>query len=126
MAARVVARLTGEPVVIQDDRSMPAMPDIQTDYVSKPPAYVEAVVDVDTSYAAMAAKIWKLQPLPADRSWTVHVTGQSPRLSELQSRLPQILGSLRSPLKRSLASPHQRQEQGHSALAGQDQPELAS
>jgi hypothetical protein len=94
MAARVVARLTGENVVIQDDGSKPAMPDIRIDYNSKLPAYIEAVVDVDTSYAAMAAEIWRLEPLPADLTWTVHITGRAPRLSQLRHRLPQVLGGL--------------------------------
>ena len=94
MAARVLARFTGERVVIQDDGSQAAMPDIRIDYSTRPPAYVEAVVDVDSSYAAMAAKIWKLEPLPADLTWTVHLTSRAPRLSQLRTRLPQILGSL--------------------------------
>ena len=52
MAARVVARLTGERVVIQDDGSKPAMPDIRVDYDDKPAAYVEAVVDADPGVGA--------------------------------------------------------------------------
>jgi hypothetical protein len=59
MAARVVARLTGEKVIIQDDGSRSAMPDIRIEYAAKPAAYVEAVVDIDTSYAAMDAEIFK-------------------------------------------------------------------
>ena len=39
MAARVIARLTGERVVIQDDGSKAAMPDIQIDYVDKLPGF---------------------------------------------------------------------------------------
>jgi hypothetical protein len=97
MAARVVARLTGERVVIQDDGSKPAMPDIRIDYSAKPPAYIEAVVDVATPYAAMAAEIWKQEPLPADLIWTVHITGRAPRLAQLRHRLPQILGGLHHP-----------------------------
>lgn len=91
MAARVVARLTGERVVIQDDGSRPAMPDIRIDYAAKPAAYVEAVVDIDTSYAAMDAAILKgVQTLPSDRIWWAHLTGHS-NVNEVRHRLPTLL-----------------------------------
>jgi hypothetical protein len=92
-AARVVARLTGERVVIQDDGSKPSMPDIRIEYAEKPAAYVEAVVDIDTSYAAMDAEIFKgVQTLPSDRIWWVHLTGRS-NLKDVRRRLPSLLGS---------------------------------
>lgn len=91
MAARVVARLTGERVVIQDDGSRPAMPDIRIDYATKPAAYVEAVVDIDTSYAAMDAAIFKgVQKLPSDRIWWAHLSGRS-NVNEVRRRLPTLL-----------------------------------
>ena len=91
MAARVVARLTGERVVIQDDGSRPAMPDIRIDYAAKPSAYVEAVVDIDTSYAAMDAAIFKgVQTLPSNRIWWVHLSGRS-NVNEVRRRLPTLL-----------------------------------
>jgi hypothetical protein len=94
MAARVVARLTGERVVIQDDGSQPAMPDIRIDYVDQPPACVEAVVDIDPAYAAMDAEVWKPpRPIPADRVWHVRVSGRS-NLKKLRRDLPAILGDL--------------------------------
>jgi hypothetical protein len=97
MAARVVARLTGERVVIQDDGSKPAMPDIRIDYVGKSPGYAEVVVDIEPSYAAVAAQIWKpFNPLPAAMTWKVHVTGQA-NLKRLQRKLPEILGDLQRP-----------------------------
>ncbi len=97
MAARVVARLTGGRVVLQDDGSKPAMPDIRIDYEDKPAAYVEAVVDIEPSYAAMEAEIWKPAPLmPADRFWQVNVSGRS-KLKDLRRDLPRILASLHGP-----------------------------
>ena len=76
MAARVVARLTGERVVIQDDSTQPAMADIRIDYADKPAAYVEVVVDIEGSYAAMESRIWRHAPsMPADRCWQVNVSG---------------------------------------------------
>jgi len=57
-------------VVIQDDGSRPAMPDIRIDYADKPPAYVEVVVDIDPYYAAMDAGITNMPiPIPADLIW---------------------------------------------------------
>jgi hypothetical protein len=97
MAARVVARITGECVVIQDDGSKPAMPDIRIDYAGRAPAYVEVVVDVETSYAEMVAKIWKpAERIPADLCWQVNVTGRS-NLKRLRRELPGILGDLHGP-----------------------------
>jgi len=91
MAARVVARLTGEHVVIQDDGSRPAMPDIRIEYAAKPAAYVEVVVDIDSSYAAMDAEIFKgVQTLPSNRIWRVRLSGRS-KVKELRRTLPALL-----------------------------------
>ena len=98
MAARVVARMTGERVVLQDDGSKPAMADIRIEYADKPAAYVEVVVDIERSYAAMESKIWKpASTMPADRCWQVNVSGQSKQLKTLRQELPKILGSLHDP-----------------------------
>lgn len=98
MAARVVARLTGERVVIQDDGSKPAMADIRIDYADKPVAYVEVVVDIEGSYAAMEWEIWRrASSMPADRCWQVSVSGSSRPLKTLRQELPVILGSLHHP-----------------------------
>jgi len=73
------------------------MPDIRIDYADKPPGYVEVVVDIEPSYAAVAAQIWKpFNPLSADMTWKVHVTGQA-NLKQLQQKLPKILGNLQHP-----------------------------
>jgi hypothetical protein len=92
MAARVVARLTGERVIVQDDGSEPSMPDIRIDYGTKPAAYVEVVVDIEPSYAAMDAEIFKSGQLPSDRIWWVHLSGWS-KIKDLRRRLPTLLGS---------------------------------
>lgn len=93
MAARVVARLTGERVIIQDDGSRPAMPDIRIEYATKPIAYVEVVVDIDTSYAAMDAEVSKgVQSLPSDRIWWVRLSGRS-NVKEVRRRLPALLAA---------------------------------
>jgi hypothetical protein len=51
-SARVVARLTGEPVTLQDDGSQDSMPDIRIDYSNRPPAFMEVWTDIDENYAA--------------------------------------------------------------------------
>lgn len=92
MAARVIARLTGERVIIQDDGSKPSMPDIRIEYAAKPAAYVEVVADINPSYAAMNRAISKgVQSLPSDRIWWVRLSGQS-NVNELRRRLPTLLG----------------------------------
>jgi len=94
MAARVVARLTGERVVIQDDGRKPATVDIRIEYTDKPVAYVEVVVDMDPPYAAMEAEIWKSAlPMPAKRVWWVRASAKSRPVKELRKELPRILGS---------------------------------
>jgi hypothetical protein len=91
IAARVVARLTGERVVIQDDGSRSSMPDIRIDYAAKPAAYVEVVVDIDPSYAAMDAAIFKgIHTLPCDRIWWVHLTGRA-NVNAMRRILPSML-----------------------------------
>jgi hypothetical protein len=57
LAGRVVARLTGERVVIQDNGSSASMPDIRIDYTDRPAGYVEVWVDIDQRYAAMSAAV---------------------------------------------------------------------
>jgi hypothetical protein len=92
----VVVRLTGESVVIQDDGSRPAMPDIRIDYADKPPAYVEVVVDIDPYYAAMDAGITNMPiPIPADLIWHVRVSRHS-NLKQLRRELPAVLSRLGS------------------------------
>lgn len=75
-AARVVARLTGEEVTIQDDNTQDGMPDIRINYADGQIGFVEVVTDVNQSYAETYFQI----------------TNQNDKESSL--RLP---GELRSP-----------------------------
>jgi hypothetical protein len=50
-AARVVARLTGERVVLQDDNTRPGMPDLRIEFTDRSPAFVEVVTDIDREYS---------------------------------------------------------------------------
>ena len=101
MAARIVARLTGEKVVIQDDGSKPGMPDIRIDYTARPPAYVEAVVDIDTAYAKREAA-WRKPPrlIPDDQVWHVRVP-DLPNRKQLSRDLRPLIRDLRG-----LPGPH--------------------
>jgi len=73
------------------------MPDIRIEYAAQPPAYVEAVVDIDPEYAAMEVEVWKPpRPIPADQVWHVRVSGQ-PNLKRLRRDLPAIIQDLREP-----------------------------
>ncbi|WP_433051123.1 hypothetical protein [Dactylosporangium sp. CS-033363] len=58
-AARVIARLTGELVILQDDNSKRRMADIQIAYAGRTPGYAEVTLDLDESYAAMASEVRK-------------------------------------------------------------------
>lgn len=66
-AARVVARLTGERVVLQDDNSSPGMVDIRIDYREKPPGFVEVVTDIEPAYSALVDKVRRHQQIVAPR-----------------------------------------------------------
>ncbi|MET9275508.1 hypothetical protein [Kribbella sp. NPDC003557] len=66
-AARVVARFTGERVVVQDDNSRAGMVDLRIDYADRPPAYVEVVTDIDQQYSRMVSGVRQHQKLPAAR-----------------------------------------------------------
>lgn len=57
MAARVVARLTGEEVTLQDDNSVEGMPDIRIDYKDGRIGYVEVTTDIDQGYAEMTSTL---------------------------------------------------------------------
>jgi hypothetical protein len=57
LAGRILARYTGESVVIQDDGSKDRMPDIRIDYMDRPSAFVEVVSHIDRAYAAIARRV---------------------------------------------------------------------
>ncbi|MBM0259599.1 hypothetical protein JNW89_25705 [Micromonospora sp. 4G55] len=89
-AARVVARLTGERVVVQDDNSDRGMVDIRIDYRGRPPGYVEVVMDIDPGYSAMASFVRGQRAVPVPdlgRVWFVTVSPRA-RIQRLIRDLP--------------------------------------
>jgi hypothetical protein len=95
-AARVIARYTGEHVIIQDDGSQNSMPDFLINYRNKPAGYGEAVIDIDPRYAAMSQRISQEESIPAARTWWVNCTGASPKLKDFRPKLVELLGQLTS------------------------------
>jgi hypothetical protein len=94
MAARVVARLTGERVVIQDDNSVQGMADLRIEYADRPIAFVEIVSDVDPDYAALNRLVFQKQEIEASslgRIWYVTVA----KTAKLKSLRPALEGFLR-------------------------------
>lgn len=96
LAARVVARLTGERVVIQDDNSVQGMADLRIEYADRPTAYVEIVSDVDPAYAQLNQLVFREQEMAAPslgRIWYVTVA-KSAMLKLLRPRLAGLLRRL--------------------------------
>ncbi|MGW4944094.1 hypothetical protein ACWEOZ_21200 [Actinoplanes sp. NPDC004185] len=96
MAARVVARLTGERVFIQDDNSVQGMADVRIEYADRPPAFVEIVSDVDPDYAQLNQLVLRDQQMAAPslgRIWYVTVS-KSARLKSLKPALEPFLRRL--------------------------------
>jgi len=100
-AARVVARLTGAPVTLQDDGSHNGMPDIRIDYKDRPPAFMEVWTDIDSNYAAMYATLRQPKDeLPniaaaprLRRDWQVTL-GRTAHVRKVQAEMNQLLGAL--------------------------------
>jgi len=96
MAARVVARLTGERVVIQDDNSVQGMADVRIEYADRPTAFVEIVSDVDPDYAQLNQLVFRDQQMATPslgRIWYVTVS-KSARLKSLKPALEPFLRRL--------------------------------
>jgi len=97
MAANVLHRFTGEHVVLQDDGSSGAMPDIRIEYADGRVGYVEVWKDLDRSYAAMTRELAKHDyQLPAaglGRVWFLETSG-SFRMSRARSEVPELLQEL--------------------------------
>lgn len=82
-AARVVARLTGVPVIVQDDGSRAGMADLRVEYPDRPAGYVEVWTDMEEGYASTYSELWKPgrqlpREVPIDRShrdWFVTISG---------------------------------------------------
>jgi hypothetical protein len=99
-AARVVARLTGERVILQDDGSRDSMVDIRIEYTDRDPGYVEVLTDIGEGYAATWARLMRRGQLPLElhlaglrRDWFVTVSGRSD-LRRLEIELEGSLASL--------------------------------
>jgi hypothetical protein len=100
-AARVVARLTGKPVIIQDDGSRDSMVDIRIDYQARDPGFVEVWTDVDPGYAATYSSLMgrgyevplRIEMAALRRNWYVTVSGAS-QLRTLERELEELLGGL--------------------------------
>jgi hypothetical protein len=104
-AARVIARLTGARVLLQDDNSKDAIPDIRLEYDSGTIGVGEVTVDIDGQYAAMTSGLMKDpnrsgQRIPrpvlvpdSGRTWFVGVSGAF-RLQCVDGELPELLVGL--------------------------------
>jgi hypothetical protein len=96
MAARVVARLTGERVVIQDDNSVQSMADVRIEYADRPTAFMEIVSDVDPDYAQLNQLVFRDQEMAAPslgRIWYITVS-KSAKLKSLKRALETFLRRL--------------------------------
>lgn len=100
-AGRVVARLTDEAVVLQDDGSQPSMADIRIDYADRPSAFIEVWNDIDQNYAAMYAELIREQHqlpnvVPAvrlHRAWQVAL-GRTAHVGNLKDEMEELLSAL--------------------------------
>jgi hypothetical protein len=96
-AARVVARLLGEAVVLQDDNSEPHTPDIRIHYADGRTGYVEVVSDIDPRYAEAWEQIVRRGfNLPADglsKRWFITLSPDG-RFSRIDRELPRLLSSV--------------------------------
>jgi hypothetical protein len=101
LAARVIARLTGETVTLQDDNSVDGMPDLRIDYADGRVAYGEVATDVDRGYADMTSTLRKkgggiprvLTTPQLDRVWFVGIDRRI-SLAKLDRELLLLLGRL--------------------------------
>jgi hypothetical protein len=100
-AARVVARLVGERVILQDDGSQDGMADIRIDYANQSPGFVEVWTDVDPRYAATYSRLlgrgrglpFELPMATVRRNWFVTVASTSD-LRILEAELEGLLADL--------------------------------
>jgi hypothetical protein len=97
MAARVVARLTGHKVILQDDGSSEGMPDIRIEYPDGSKGYAEVVMDYDASHGAMSAEVLKrsgeITAPGLNRSWWLWLSADC-NLRRLEQAAPQLLRTL--------------------------------
>jgi hypothetical protein len=96
LAAQVIAYTTGQQVVIQDDGSQDAMPDLRIEYPDRAPGFAEVVADMDPAYGLMWDKTIRAAALPLpglNRVWHLTVTPAC-ATHELRAVLPQALAAL--------------------------------
>lgn len=103
-SARVMARVSGHRVTLQDDGSRDRMPDIRIDHPDTAPSFAEVWTDIDEDYAAMYSRIMKPHgQLPLElvdptlkRVWFVTISGAGN-----VRRLEKEVGTLLAHLERS-------------------------
>lgn len=100
-AGRVIARLTGQSVILQDDGSQEMMPDIRIEYAGRPPGFVEVVTDIDSNYAQSWSVLMKWQgQLPfvkpgstLRRAWQVTLSGAT-HPANVDAEIEELLAGL--------------------------------
>ena len=97
-AARVVARLTGERVTLQDDNRSPRTPDLRIDYSDGRVGIGEVVIDTDPRHAQSYEEIRRSGfAIPVEpalrRAWSVNVSAAC-SLKRLRTNLPPLLAAL--------------------------------
>ena len=101
-AGRVVARLTGKRVYVQDDGISDGMVDIRIEYADCETAYLEVTTDIESGYAAMWSALMKSGQIPQvvpmaklHRRWSVTLSGASHRQRRsFDAELEALLASL--------------------------------
>lgn len=101
MAANVVRRLTGADVVLQDNGSRAAMPDLRVERADGSVGYGEVVTDFETSYAQVYEEIrcrggqipLRYEDPRLDRIWFVTVSGAC-QVKALTTQVPAVLAGL--------------------------------
>jgi len=99
MAARILMHTLKVDVILQDDGSKHAMPDLMIEYRDgRPPGFAEVVADMSQAYGRMWDKTIRADatPLPGqDRVWHLTVSvAVAGRTKELRAALPDLLAAL--------------------------------
>jgi hypothetical protein len=99
-AARVVARFTGERVVLQDDNRLAKTADLRIDYSDGRLAVVEVVIDTDPRHAELVEQVARRSfaipaAVPLTRIWFASVTARC-NFKRLERELPPLLAQLES------------------------------
>jgi hypothetical protein len=112
-AAWVIARLTGERVVIGDDNSARSMADMRIDYRDRPAGYAVVVTDLDREYSGVVSAVRDYQVVSAPglgRVWWVTVSAGA-RLWTLVRELPdRLLAVQRADVLFEIVHPEQHLE----------------